>query len=58
VTDRERPIARIVLLPNDDLGVEIIPASRSFASVRRRRYRPARWRRTSLDLLREERGKR
>jgi prevent-host-death family protein len=58
VTDRQRPVARILPLPKDDAEVEITPARRSFSSARRRRYRPARWRRTSLELLREERQRR
>jgi prevent-host-death family protein len=57
VTDRERPIARIIPVAAD-AGVDIVPASRSFASLRRRRYPSARLRRSSLELLREERRNR
>jgi prevent-host-death family protein len=58
VTDRQRPIARIVPVSNAPSTVQIVPATRSFASMRRKRYSAARWRRTSLELLREERTSR
>lgn len=53
VTDRGRPIARIVPV---DVRARITRARRSFASVSRRRYRPARWPADSLELLLEERS--
>ena len=55
VTDRDRPIARIV--PVDE-GVVKVPPSRSFSSVRRRRHRAASWPVTSTELLLEERRER
>jgi prevent-host-death family protein len=58
VTDRARPIARIVPVPRDESPVEIIPARRPFTSLRSRRYPPARWGVRSLDLLLAERGRR
>ncbi|HEX9695860.1 MAG TPA: type II toxin-antitoxin system prevent-host-death family antitoxin [Actinomycetota bacterium] len=52
VTDRGRPIARIVPVSR---RVRILRATRPFTTIRRRRYRSARWPVSSLDLLREER---
>ena len=57
VTDRDRPIARLVPVPDDD-GVVLLPPTRSFSSIRRRRYRPANWGVSSTDLLLEERQRR
>lgn len=57
VTDRDRPIARIV--PVGEQGrVTALPPKRPFSSVRRRRYRPAGWRVSSTELLLEERQSR
>jgi prevent-host-death family protein len=58
VTDRARPIARIVPVPAEQTPVEIKPPRRPFASLRGRRYRPARWGVSSLELLLAERGRR
>lgn len=59
VTDRDRPIARIVpVAAEDELGLRILPASRPFAALRKRRFRPARWTIDSTTLLRRERGER
>ncbi|HZR83964.1 MAG TPA: hypothetical protein VFD92_22905 [Candidatus Binatia bacterium] len=55
VRDRDRPIAHIVPV-GPQAAVHIVPARRPFSSVRDRRLRPARWRISSLELLREERG--
>jgi prevent-host-death family protein len=57
VTDRGRPIAKIV--PIQDRSRATIRAAKvPFASVRDRRFEPAGWPRSSLELLREERGDR
>ena len=56
VTDRKRPIVR--LLPMTAPNTVIVSAARPFTEVRGKRFRPARWRVTSGDLLREERGAR
>ena len=57
VTDRSRPVA--VLAPVDDEdGVTILPRTRSFASVRGKRYPAARRRSSSLHALLAERGER
>jgi prevent-host-death family protein len=56
VTDRDRPIARIV--PVEDGGVAVIPPKKPFAPLRRRRYRPAEWPVSSTELLLEERQQR
>jgi prevent-host-death family protein len=54
VTDRNRPVARIIPI-RVTAAVEIVPASRPFASIRDRRCKPARWPTSSLALLLEER---
>jgi prevent-host-death family protein len=56
VTDRDRPIARIV--PVDGARVTVTTPTRPFSSIRRRRHRPAGWARSSTDLLLEERQQR
>ena len=56
VTDRERPIARIV--PVSAAALAIVPPKRPFSSLRRKRYPPARWNVSSTDLLLEERQQR
>jgi prevent-host-death family protein len=58
VTDRRRPIVRLVPVRAAESQVRIIPARRPFADVRNRRYPRVRWRIDSLQLLLEERGKR
>jgi antitoxin (DNA-binding transcriptional repressor) of toxin-antitoxin stability system len=58
VTDRDRPIARIVPVPEEDPPLRLIPPRRSFALLRRKRYARANWGVSSLDLLREERRER
>jgi prevent-host-death family protein len=57
VTDRDRPIARIVAAaaPNH---VVARPASKAFRALRRRAYPPAGWAQPSLQLLLEERRRR
>jgi prevent-host-death family protein len=58
VTDRNRPIVRLIPAHPTESRIRIIPAKRSFAEVRNKRYPKARWRVGSLQLLLEERGKR
>ena len=58
VTDRDRPVARIVPIERPPARVVIYPAKVPFASVRGKRFKPARWPVSSLDLLGEERGDR
>jgi prevent-host-death family protein len=58
VTDRDRPIARIVPIERQRAGVVIRPSKVPFASIRRLRFKPARWAVSSLELLRQERGDR
>jgi prevent-host-death family protein len=58
VTDRERPIARIVPVTGNEIPVVVTQPRRAFSSLRRKRYPPARWRVTSTDLLLEERQER
>jgi len=58
VTDRHRPIVRLVPAGAAESRIRIIAARRPFAEVRNRRYARARWRVDSLQLLLEERGKR
>ncbi len=58
VTDRKRPIARIVPIERAPDGLELIPALRPFASVRRVRLPRLKLRTRSLEALRLERGSR
>ena len=58
VTDRSRPIARIVPLANGLPDIRIIPPTRRFDQLRGRKYPAANWKVDSLDLLLEERGRR
>lgn len=54
VTDRRRPIARIVPVPSA-APLAVQPARIPFSAVRTRRYQPALWRVSSTDLLARER---
>jgi prevent-host-death family protein len=56
VTDRDRPIARIV--PVGGMQVTVRSPKRPFSSVRAKRYPPAEWGVSSLELLLEERQQR
>jgi prevent-host-death family protein len=56
VTDRRRPIVRLVPARAAEARIRIIPARRPFAEVRRRRYPKGRWGVDSLRILVEERG--
>lgn len=58
VTDRDRPIARIVPLSKSHKRVRFISPTRDFASVRDERRSRADWPVRSIDLLMEERGDR
>ena len=58
VTDRERPIARIVPVKGAGDPIVVIPPKRPPSSLRRKRYPPARWNASSTDLLLEERQRR
>lgn len=58
VTDRDRPIARIVPHPAVEGRVRMIKPTRAFASLRAKRFAPAGWKINSTDLLLEERQKR
>jgi prevent-host-death family protein len=57
VTDRDRPIARIVA-PDARRSLDVRPARGSFRTLRRRHYPPAGWARSSTELLLEERQNR
>jgi len=58
VTDRSRPIVRLVPARAAEPQIRIVPARRPFAEVRNRRYPRGCWRADSLRLLLEERGRR
>ncbi|MCA1831669.1 MAG: type II toxin-antitoxin system prevent-host-death family antitoxin [Actinobacteria bacterium] len=58
VTDRDRPIARIIPFKTGQRSVKISKPTRSFASLRNKRFPPARWKVSSTDLLLEERQNR
>jgi len=55
VTDRDRPIARIVPMGPAEPTIVVRPAGRAFAPFRRKRFSPARWASSSTELLLEER---
>lgn len=57
VTDRNRPIARIVPI-RETSRLVMIPPIRPFSEIRRKRFSPAGWAISSLDLLLEERQSR
>jgi prevent-host-death family protein len=58
VTDRSRPIARIIPIREPRRRVAVVPAVRSFAELKRKRYPAANWPVDVVELLLEERGKR
>jgi len=58
IMDRARPIAKVVPIDHDAGALELIPATRSFASVRRLRHAPAKLSMSSLEALRQDRGSR
>lgn len=58
VTDRDRPVARIVPIERAATRLTILPPAVPFATVRGSRRKPARWETSSLELLLEERGDR
>ncbi len=58
VTDRDRPIARIVPIPGAEEPIVVRPRTRPFSSIRSKRYSRAGWTVSSLDLLLEERQRR
>jgi prevent-host-death family protein len=58
VTDRDRPIARIVPVRRAGPSLVLVPPKRPFSSVRGKRHAPARWSVSSTELLLEERQQR
>ena len=58
VTDRDRPIARIVPVRRARPSLVLLPPRRPFSSVRGKRHAPARWGIGSTELLLEERQQR
>jgi prevent-host-death family protein len=58
VTDRGRPVARILPIESHSPRVTIHPSKVPFAEVRCLTFKPANWPVSSLELLREERGDR
>jgi prevent-host-death family protein len=58
VTDRARAIARVVPVERDTSALELVPAARSFASVRRVRLPAAKLAMSSLEALRQDRDSR
>jgi prevent-host-death family protein len=55
VTDRNRPIARIVPTVATGPNVRVSPPKVPFSSVRSARHKPAKWAVNSSQLLEEER---
>ena len=58
VTDRDRPIARIIPVLGMRPSLVLIPPKRPFSAVRRKRHASAGWKISSTDLLLEERQQR
>jgi prevent-host-death family protein len=58
VTDRNRPIARIIPVALNAVSIHLAPPKVPFASVRKRRFGPARWTPRSDALLAAERAER
>lgn len=58
ITDRRRPIVRMVPVRSSTSQIRIVPAQRPFSEVRNRRFPKGGWRAGSLQLLLEERGRR
>lgn len=58
VTDRNRPIARLVPVPKRAPEVRLVPPRRRFTDVRDKPCRPARWPLGAVELLLEDRRKR
>ena len=58
VTDRDRPIARIIPATRGSQNIRILHATHPFGPLRKKRYPPAAWAIDSTTLLRDERGSR
>lgn len=58
VTDRDRPIARIVPHSRPERRVRVLPPTRAFSTVRGKRYASGKWKVSSTELLLEERQQR
>jgi prevent-host-death family protein len=57
ITDRDRPIARLIPA-NRPTASRLQPAELPVSALLERRFRPARWRTSSLELLLEDRRRR
>jgi prevent-host-death family protein len=53
VTDRDRPIARIVPVTGTGVPLFVIPPKRPFSTLRGKRYPPARWRVSSTVMVQD-----
>ena len=58
VTDRSRPIARIVPIVDQRALLELVPPTVPFSSLHTKKYKPAKWAMRSSELLAEERRER
>ncbi len=58
VTDRDRPIARIIPHSHTKGRVRVLPPARPFRAIRNKRYAPVHWKTSSTELLLEERQQR
>jgi hypothetical protein len=58
LTDRDRPIARILPALKQHSALAVLPPKVSFASLRRKKWPAANWDIQSADLLAEERRER
>lgn len=58
VTDRDRPIARIVPIDKPRRHIRVVSPKSDFSVARRKRYPSAGWKLSSTELLLEERQQR
>jgi prevent-host-death family protein len=57
ITDRDRPIARLVPIDAAKKS-RLLPAEKPVSALLRKRFRPAHWKTSSLELLLEDRRRR
>ena len=58
ITDRDRPIARVVPIASREAAIELTPPKVPVAKLRKKRIKPANWPVDSLEMLLEDRRKR
>jgi prevent-host-death family protein len=58
ITDRDRPIARVVPIASREVAIELTPPKVPITKLRKKRIKPANWPVDSLEMLLEDRRKR